>query len=70
MDPVTRLVLIRRLRRLRFEGPFSGSKHQFMVSDGRRLILPNPHVKDIGPGLLARILREARVSEAEWEATR
>jgi predicted RNA binding protein YcfA (HicA-like mRNA interferase family) len=28
--------------------------------------IPNPHGKDIGIGLLARILRQAGVSRAEW----
>ncbi|MFQ5410415.1 MAG: type II toxin-antitoxin system HicA family toxin, partial [Anaerolineales bacterium] len=31
---------IRRLRRLGFEGPYSGTRHQFMVYDEHRLAIP------------------------------
>ena len=30
--------------------------------------IPNPHVGDIGRGLLTEILREAGISRGEWEA--
>ena len=39
-----------------------------MLGRGRRLILPNPHTGDIGSSLLSRILRQAGVSRAEWDA--
>ena len=38
--PCKRGDFIRRLRRLGFEGPFSGSKHQFMVIGQNRLTIP------------------------------
>lgn len=45
MDPVTRLALVRRLRRLGFEGPFAGAKHQFMLrGDHTRPDLLEPEV--------------------------
>jgi predicted RNA binding protein YcfA (HicA-like mRNA interferase family) len=68
LGPVSRTELVRRLRQLGFEGPFAGGKHQFMLGRGRRLIVPNPHAGDIGPALLARILRQAGVSRGQWEA--
>ena len=46
--PLKRRELIRRLRALGFEGPFSGSKHQFMVRGSLKLRIPNPHDGDIG----------------------
>jgi hypothetical protein len=68
LTPVNRPTLIRRLRQLSFEGPFTGGRHQFMLGRGRRLILPNPHSGDIGVALLSRILAQAGVSREEWEA--
>jgi len=65
--PVSRTALIRNLRALGFEGPFSGGKHQFMLKGECSVRVPNPHQGDIGKGLLARILRHARVSKADWE---
>ena len=41
--PIERRDLIRFLRNLGFRGPFTGGKHQFMVKEGLRLAIPNPH---------------------------
>jgi predicted RNA binding protein YcfA (HicA-like mRNA interferase family) len=65
--PIKRRDLIHYLRRLGFDGPYSGGKHQFMVKGEITLRLPNPHRSDIGKELLARILRQARISREEWE---
>ena len=65
--PVKRRELIAGLRRLGFDGPYSGGKHEFLVRGERTLTLPNPHQNDIGRDLLARILRQAGVAREEWE---
>lgn len=65
--PIKRRELILGLRRLGFEGPFSGGKHQFMVRSDVTVRVPNPHQGDIGKELLSRILRQANVSRDEWE---
>ena len=41
--PIKRKDLIRYLKELGFEGPYSGGKHQYMVREQIRLALPNPH---------------------------
>lgn len=64
--PVTRAEFIRRLRRLGFDGPYSGGRHEFMLRDTHRLILPNPHRRDIGTSLLVRLLKQANVTRDEW----
>jgi predicted RNA binding protein YcfA (HicA-like mRNA interferase family) len=38
-----------------------------MVKGDLALTIPNPHQKDVGRELLARILRQAGVSKEEWE---
>ncbi|GBC94340.1 hypothetical protein HRbin16_00121 [bacterium HR16] len=43
-DATSRNDLIHYLRRLGFDGPFSGGKHQFMQRGGRTVRLPNPKV--------------------------
>ncbi len=65
--PVKRKDLIKALRQAGFEGPYAGGKHEFLVKGEIRLILPNPHQSEISKDLLARILRQANVSRAEWE---
>jgi predicted RNA binding protein YcfA (HicA-like mRNA interferase family) len=64
--PVPRRELIRRFRRLGFEGPFEGGRHQFMERRDRRVILPNPHRSDISVDLLSRLLRQAEVDLKDW----
>ncbi len=66
--PIKRNELVRYLKQVGFEGPYSGGKHQFMVKGDRTLRIPNPHRSDIGKELLARILRQAGVPKDEWEA--
>lgn len=39
--PCKRNLFIRRLRKLDFDGPFSGSRHQFMLYGVHRLALPS-----------------------------
>jgi predicted RNA binding protein YcfA (HicA-like mRNA interferase family) len=66
LAPVSRTELIRRLRRLGFEGPYSGGKHAFMVRGNLTLRIPNPHGSDIGVGLLRRLLAQAGLTVDEW----
>ena len=68
LGPIRRRDLIRYLKRLGFEGPYSGGKHQFMIKDDITVRLPNPHQGDIGQEFLARILRQARIDREQWEA--
>jgi predicted RNA binding protein YcfA (HicA-like mRNA interferase family) len=70
LTPVSRHELIRRLRKLGFEGPYAGGRHEFMLRGDCRLILPNPHRGDIRVGLLQRILRRAGISREEWLSTK
>jgi len=67
IGPIKRKDLIRNLKKLGFEGPFSGGKHQFMLKDKLRLTLPNPHKQEISPSLLLKILKQAQISREAWE---
>ena len=66
LDPVSRRELVGKLKRLGFEGPFAGGKHQWMRRGGLRLTIPNPHGGAIDPGLIRRILRQAGITLDEW----
>lgn len=66
--PISRNDLIRYLKQLGFEGPYSGGKHQFMRKNDLTPRIPNSHPGDIGKELLARILRQAKISKDEWES--
>ena len=45
--PVKRRELIRRLRKLGWEGPHQRGSHPFMVKNEVRLTIPNPHKGDL-----------------------
>lgn len=40
-QPCKRRVFIKRLRQLGFDGPYSGTRHQFMVYEHHRLAIPS-----------------------------
>lgn len=65
--PIKRRDLIRHLRQLGFDGPYSGGRHQFMVKGDITLSIPNPHHADIGRAFLARILRQAGIERDAWD---
>jgi predicted RNA binding protein YcfA (HicA-like mRNA interferase family) len=65
--PVRRSELVRYLKELGFEGPYSGGKHQYRVREQVKLAIPNPHQSDISRDLLTRILRQAGIERDEWE---
>jgi predicted RNA binding protein YcfA (HicA-like mRNA interferase family) len=65
--PIRRRDLIYYLRKLGFTGPFAGGKHEFMQRGSLSLAIPNPHGRDIGPKLLAILLRQAGIDRSDWE---
>ncbi len=67
LGPIKRSDPIQYLRQLGFDGPYSGGKHQFMITGGATVTLLNPHQSDIGREFLARMLRQAGVSRDVWE---
>ena len=63
--PIKRKDLIRALRSLGFEGPYSGGRHQYMVKGELKLYIPNPHGGEISRALLNRILKQGGISRSE-----
>ena len=43
LPPCDRSDLIRKLKKLGFEGPYPGGRHSYMKRGGYRQINPNPH---------------------------
>lgn len=59
--------LVQKFRCLGFDGPYSGGRHLFMVKGEFKIRIPNPHGKDISKHLVAEILRQADISQKEWD---
>jgi hypothetical protein len=72
--PCKRLDFIRRLRKLGFDGPFSGTRHQFMIYEQYRLAIPSR--ADYSVPQLRVMLREVEdivgrsISPGEWNELR
>lgn len=66
IPPCARSDLVRKLRRLGFDGPFSGGKHEYMKRGSFRLTIPNPHGKQIDSVLIREVLKQAGISAEEW----
>lgn len=58
--------LVQKFRKFGFDGPYSGGRHLFMIKDGLRVHIPNPHEGDISRQLLSEILRQVNISSKEW----
>ncbi len=58
--------LVQNFQKLGFIGPYFGGKHQFMIKDKLKLIIPNSHKGDISKSLLSEILRQAGISSSDW----
>lgn len=64
---ISRRRLVQKFRNLGFDGPYAGGRHLFMKKGELKVIIPNPHSRDIDKNLLAEILRQAEISKDEWE---
>jgi len=69
LSPCSRREFVRKLKRLGYDGPFAGGKHQYMTKAGAPpLRIPNPHQADISVGLLSAILRIAGIKPDDWNS--
>ena len=66
LRPITRRDLIKRLRRLGWEGPRHANNHDYMFKGKRKVHIPNQHRSDISVGLLHLILKQAEITNKEW----
>ncbi len=64
LGPIKKKQLIKYLRVLGFDGPYSGGNHSYMKRGQLKVHVPNT---DVGVGLLRRILKQAGIPEDEWD---
>lgn len=68
--PCKRRIFVRRLREIGFDGPFSGTRHQFMVYGQHRLAIPSNAEYSVPQ--LRMMIREVeeivgrRITVVEW----
>jgi predicted RNA binding protein YcfA (HicA-like mRNA interferase family) len=66
LSPIARRELIRKLKKIGFNGPYSGGKHQFFKKDNSKIFIPNPHGKDIGIVLIDKIIKQLGISPEDF----
>lgn len=70
LTPCKRRDFVRRLRSLGFDGPFSGTRHQFIIYDQHRLAIPsNPEYSVPQLRMMLReieVIISRKISSAEW----
>jgi predicted RNA binding protein YcfA (HicA-like mRNA interferase family) len=64
---ISRRELIQKFKALGFEGPYAGSKHQFVRKGSLKVRIPNPHKGDISVGLVKQVLKQADISDEAWD---
>ncbi len=68
---ISRKELVKRLRVFGFDGPFAGGRHQYMSKGSLKVRIPNPHrSNEIHISLVKEILRQADITQEEWDRTK
>ena len=66
LSPLSRRILIKKLRKLGFSGPYPGTVHGYMKRNDEKIFVPNPHGKDIGLPIIKKIVRQLKISNQEF----
>ena len=67
LTPIHRRDFIKRLRKLEWEGPYSGGRHEFMVKGDFKVPIPNPHGRgEISVPMLKALLNEMEIETQKW----
>lgn len=66
--PLKPEAVVRKLRRLGFEGPYPGGRHRRMVNLTTGKIIPIPYHRgcEVSVGLLREIITELGITRDEW----
>lgn len=59
--------LVQKFRKLEFVGPYAGGRHFFMIKGELKVRIPNRHQGDISVALVKEILRQASITNDEWD---
>ena len=66
LAPVPRSELVKRFRKLGWEGPWSGKGHDFMQEGKKKVRIPNPTRVTSESVCSPNVLRQAGISRDEW----
>jgi len=66
LSPLPRRVLIKKLRKLGFSGPYPAARHEYMERGEEKIFIPNPHGKDIGLPIIKKIIQQLKILDQEF----
>ena len=66
LSPFPRRILIKKLQKIDFKGPFVATKHEYMKRGNEKIFIPNPHGKDIGVPIIKSIIQQLKISNQEF----
>lgn len=67
INPLTPREIVQKLHVLGFDGPYPGGNHQYMVKGTLRVRVPNPHGQSVSVGLIRKIIKQAGITQEQWE---
>lgn len=70
LTPLPQKEILRRFRRLGWDGPVYKGDHPFMQKGDHLVKMPNPHRSEVSPDLISKILRQAGISREDWIKTK
>lgn len=68
LSPLKSRQVVRKLRKLGYEGPYPGGRHMRMINRETGQIIPIPMHggKDVSVGLIRAIIRQIGITPEEW----
>jgi len=66
ISPIPRHILVKKLKKAGFSGPFSAAKHGYMKQGKTKIFIPNPHGKDIGLPIIKKIINQLNLTNQEF----
>ena len=66
LSPLPRRILIQKLRKFGFEGPYQAARHEYMKRGDEKIFIPNPHGKDIGLPIIKKIIHQLKISNQDF----
>ncbi|MEA2065417.1 MAG: type II toxin-antitoxin system HicA family toxin [Patescibacteria group bacterium] len=65
--PLQRKILIKKLRKLGFTGPFPATRHEYLMKANHKIFIPNTHGnKDIGIPIIKEILKQLGINRDDF----
>lgn len=65
--PLSRKTLIKKLRKLGFTGPFSATRHEYLIKINHKIFVPNTHgSKDVGVPIIAEIIKQLVIDRDDF----